>query len=429
MIDHADANLRGMLQLGIKAAQAKHKTEAYQLLSQVVRRDPSSEQGWLWLAAVAPTPQESLDAFTRVLAINPSNEQARVGQRWASARLAAPAAVAPAPAEFTPDASAVASTPVPTAAGMATVFTPTSVSVAAGAAAVADPPPAPAEVIPAPPLVAGAPPADTWRAAGDLTVQGSSVNWDDSGADLDGLNSLSDLAGGMAHEGALPCPNCGAPGQTGAYCTHCHAPLPHPSTDMGLDPSLRGVVYTPTGAAAQDVAAAESQPRDLPADYGSLAANPAALRPVGRRASLMPLLLGGSLLLAGLWLAFNGLMKTAGPDDAAQQFFQRHLQKNYADAASRLNPALQNDYLSAHDLPNLNLTTALAGVPEAAVQAPAPLAVSPDPNKAGSQAESYVTIQPPGKLPVRYLVHLTRSTNSTWLIDQILPAPAPPAGP
>src|SRR4051812_2990586 len=76
-MDQGDANLRGLLQLGIKAAQAKHKNEAYQLLSSVVKRDPNNEQGWLWLAAVAPTPQESLEAFNHVLAINPNNEQAR----------------------------------------------------------------------------------------------------------------------------------------------------------------------------------------------------------------------------------------------------------------------------------------------------------------------------------------------------------------
>src|SRR5690349_79546 len=103
-MDQQDANLRNMLQLGIKAAQAKRKTEAYQLLSQVVRRDPRSEQGWLWLAAVAPSPQESLDAFNRVLAINPNNEQARVGQRWAMSRLTTATAPAAGAAPQTPQA-------------------------------------------------------------------------------------------------------------------------------------------------------------------------------------------------------------------------------------------------------------------------------------------------------------------------------------
>lgn len=419
MMDHADANLRDMLQLGIKAAQAKHKTEAYQLLSQVVRRDPGNEQGWLWLAAVAPTPQESLDAFTHVLAINPSNEQARVGQRWASARLAPPAPAAPAPsapvaAGFTPAAS-VAAAPPAAAAGNATMFAPSSGPTAAPAP-VADPP------------VSAAPPADTWRAAGDLTVPGSGVNWDDNGAELDGLNSLSDLDGSPAPADAVTCPNCGAPGQTGTYCTHCHAPLAHPSTDAGLDPSLRGVVYRPEPAMHDP--ALDRRSYDLPADPRSVpTAYTAAIRPVGRRTSLMPLLLGGLLLLAGLFLALSGL-KPHSPDEAAQQFFQKHLQKNYAEAATHLNPALQNSYLPTHDLPNLNLLTALVGVPDSAVQAPAPLAVSADPSKAGSQAESYVTIQPPKGAPLRYLVHLTRSENSTWLIDQILPAPdVPAAGP
>ena len=411
MMDHADANLRDMLQLGIKAAQAKHKTEAYQLLSQVVRRDPSNEQGWLWLAAVASTPQESLDAFTRVLAINPTNEQARVGQRWASARLApaTPTVVAPA----TPPATTGFTPDVPTAAP-ATLFAPTSATVAT-AAPVADPP--------APPSAAPPPPADTWRAAGDLTVPGSSVNWDDSGADLDGLNSLSDLDGDPA-QAAVTCSNCGAPGQTGAYCSHCHASLAHPSTDAGLDPSLRGVVYTPdTGYEA----AVQRPSRDRPADANpAAAAYTAAIRPVGRRTSLMPLVLGGLLLLAGLLLALNGLLKTAGPDDAAQQFFKKHLQKDYPAAASLLDRTLQAAYMPAKDLPDLNLNAALAGAGDAAVQVPAPLAVSADAGKTGSQAESYITIQPPGKPLVRYLVHLTRNDSGKWLIDAILPAPTAP---
>src|SRR5215218_9382968 len=103
-MEQADISTQSLLQMGIKAAQAKRKPEAYQLLSQVVRRDPRNEQGWLWLAAVAPTPQEAMDAFGRVLAINPANEQARVGQRWAQGRLekTATAAAPPAPPQAQP---------------------------------------------------------------------------------------------------------------------------------------------------------------------------------------------------------------------------------------------------------------------------------------------------------------------------------------
>ncbi len=407
-MDHADANLRDMLNLGIKAAQAKHKTEAYQLLSQVVRRDPTSEQGWLWLAAVAPTPQESLDAFNRVLAINPTSEQAQVGRRWASARLATPpAAPAVVPA---PDAAPGPATPPAVVAGRvgdaATVFAPAATVPPSASVSVPDAPvlapaaaPAPPDAAPAPPLVAPAVGPDAWRAAGDLTVQGSGVNWDDSGADLSGLDSLSSL-------------------DSGAY----------PSTDGGLDPSLRGVVYTPDGATARAVAPAVGGTRTLPAEPAPMPASYGdAISPVGGRSSLMPLLLGGLLLLAGLLLALSGLLKTAGPDDAAQQFFKAHLQKNYPAADLLLASTLQTAYMPAKDLPDLNLTAALAGVPDTALQPPAPLAVSPDTSKAGSQAESYITIQPPGKPLLRYLVHLRHDAGGKWLIDEILPASAPPA--
>src|SRR3954452_6429431 len=98
-MEQADISTQSLLQQGIKSAQAKRKPEAYQLLSQVVQRDPRNEQGWLWLAAVAPTPKEAMDAFGRVLEINPANEQARVGQRWAQGRIEkATAALPPAAA-------------------------------------------------------------------------------------------------------------------------------------------------------------------------------------------------------------------------------------------------------------------------------------------------------------------------------------------
>src|SRR5690349_6696889 len=122
-MEQADNSTQSLLQQGIKAAQAKRKPEAYQLLSQVVRRDPQNEQAWLWLAAVAPTPKEAMDAFERVLAINPANEQARFGQRWAQGRLEkasgaiAPAAiqaqqaVAPSPTPVQPPPPAAPATP------------------------------------------------------------------------------------------------------------------------------------------------------------------------------------------------------------------------------------------------------------------------------------------------------------------------------
>jgi hypothetical protein len=521
-MDQQDANLRNMLQLGIKAAQAKRKTEAYQLLSQVVRRDPRSEQGWLWLAAVAPHPQESLDAFNHVLAINPNNEQARVGQRWAMSRLNA----APAPASATPAApqAPLASPARPAAApsapparpglsseSLATTFAPTGsasggnapasapagggraglsseslASLFAPQGAVAAPPgtppvavtppapavreaPAPAAPVastttapapprtepvapprtepvapsapsrpaptwpespapqggsptaeipvgrPAPPAPTAAPAPDDWRAAGDLSVPAGSVNWDDDGADLRNLDDLSvDYAQGVT------CPNCGAPGQTGLVCSLCNSPLPQPVPEGidTLDPSLRGVGY-----ASPEARAAVAPPVARPVEYTAPAEAPVSpytetLRPVGRRPSLLPLVLGAALLITGIIVVVYGLLggNNTRFDQVGQRFFAAHLAKQYDTAANYLAPGLRASYLATHDLPDLNLTTALAAAP-AWTAVGAPLQMAPD----GSSGESYVTLTPQGGgAPLLYLVKVTQS-GGNWLIQSVRP--------
>jgi hypothetical protein len=100
-MDEANSQGSTLLQQGIAAARAKRKGEAYQLLRQVVTSDPRNSAAWLWLGAVAPTPQEQLQAFDQVLALDPTNEKAQTGRRWALGRLGggpggAPAAAPPA---------------------------------------------------------------------------------------------------------------------------------------------------------------------------------------------------------------------------------------------------------------------------------------------------------------------------------------------
>ena len=509
-MDQQDANLRNMLQLGIKAAQAKRKTEAYQLLSQVVRRDPRSEQGWLWLAAVAPHPQESLDAFNHVLAINPNNEQARVGQRWAMSRLsaasapaataapqaaqaplasparppAAPPPQAPSPragvsaesraTTFAPSGStpggnappaggraglsseslaslfapqgalagqpsaAPAATPAPVAPVASTAAPPASREAPARPEPVAPPAPprpAPAPAWPESPVPQGGSPTaeipvgspapapaapDDWRAAGDLNVPAGTVNWDDDGADL---RNLDDLATDYAQ--GVTCPNCGAPGQTGLVCSLCNSPLPQPAPEGmdTLDPSLRGVGYAPQEARVATGANAPPLPRPVeytaaPADEAPVSAYTETLRPVGRRPSVLPLVLGALLLLTGIVVAVYGLMggNNTRFDQVGQRFFAAHLAKQYDSAANYLAPDLKASYLAAHDLPNLNLATTLAAAPAWTAQG-APLQMAPD----GSSGESYVTLAPQGGgAPLRYLVKVTQS-GGNWLIQSVLP--------
>jgi tetratricopeptide (TPR) repeat protein len=67
------------LRAGMAALQAGNKLEAQNYLLQVVKADPDNEQAWLGLAAAAELAYETAAALARVVAINPSNEQAG---RW-----------------------------------------------------------------------------------------------------------------------------------------------------------------------------------------------------------------------------------------------------------------------------------------------------------------------------------------------------------
>jgi hypothetical protein len=89
-----------LLRQGIAAARAKRKSEAYALLRQVVGMDPRNTEAWVWLGAVAPTLPEQLQAFEQAVALDPGNEKAQAGRRWAASKLgvSAPAAPPPAPA-------------------------------------------------------------------------------------------------------------------------------------------------------------------------------------------------------------------------------------------------------------------------------------------------------------------------------------------
>ncbi len=419
MDEQAVADTHTLLARGIKAAQAKQKTEAYRLLGLVVDSEPDNVQALLWLAAVAPTPQESLAAFQRVLAIAPENEPARVGRRWAAGRIAqsTPPPPSEAPAEpVTNGATAPAADD--TAAPVATTAAAPGARPSRPITAPLGPAPETLE-IPPPEAEAGPPPRrrptaplygppaipDTstdaeWRAAGDLAVPTDTVNWDDDGA---GLQSTAPTEAGAR---GVTCPNCGAPGQTGPACSLCATPLaPQP------DESTGGA----TPSAAAPVPAAPVLPAEAVAG-----AYPPALSPVAPRPSLWPLMLGGLLVLGGLFVLGLGLgWFGAGAitrfDQAGQRFFEAQIQHEYDVAAGLLAPSLKSQYLPGHDLPLVQLDAALSGMTGATVES-APWANDP----AGTIGESLVTIQPQAGPPVRYEVHLVRDGDQ-WLIDQILP--------
>jgi hypothetical protein len=76
-----------LLREGIAAMKAGNKRDGRQLLMTVVEQDPSSEEAWLWLAATASNPRDSLACLKRVLAINPQNTKAAAGLRAVTAQL------------------------------------------------------------------------------------------------------------------------------------------------------------------------------------------------------------------------------------------------------------------------------------------------------------------------------------------------------
>lgn len=66
-----------LLQAAIAAARAGDYDRASLLLIQLVKADPASEKGWLWLGLLRIDPAQRADCFRRVLALNPANRVAR----------------------------------------------------------------------------------------------------------------------------------------------------------------------------------------------------------------------------------------------------------------------------------------------------------------------------------------------------------------
>ncbi len=70
-----------LLRQGKAAANSHNNGLARQLLSQVVQRDPASEQGWLWLSGVVDDQERMRYCLKRVLTINPANVHAQAALR------------------------------------------------------------------------------------------------------------------------------------------------------------------------------------------------------------------------------------------------------------------------------------------------------------------------------------------------------------
>jgi len=79
--------LQDKLPQGMAALKAGKKSEAEQILKEVVRQNPQNVDAWLWLGASVSTPNETLYCLERVLELEPDNQKARAGVQWARTRV------------------------------------------------------------------------------------------------------------------------------------------------------------------------------------------------------------------------------------------------------------------------------------------------------------------------------------------------------
>ncbi|MGI8638526.1 MAG: response regulator [Pyrinomonadaceae bacterium] len=74
--ENGSAEIKPLLEKGIKAAQEGNRAEAKQMLLRVTEVEPDNENAWLWLASISEYPEELLGFLHNVLSVNPNNERA-----------------------------------------------------------------------------------------------------------------------------------------------------------------------------------------------------------------------------------------------------------------------------------------------------------------------------------------------------------------
>lgn len=99
------------LRLGIEAARTGRENEARTHLIAVLKQDPNNIPAMLWLAFVLPSAQDTIRLLQRVLTLDPNNERAKAGIRWARVRLGLPPEEAPPRGGDPPSASSPSSPP------------------------------------------------------------------------------------------------------------------------------------------------------------------------------------------------------------------------------------------------------------------------------------------------------------------------------
>jgi hypothetical protein len=81
-----DPALQEDMERGIAAAQAGDKTTAHRIFQSLAVRHADIPDIWVWVGGTSPTLDEAEAAFERAAMLDPDNEEARLGLRWASLR-------------------------------------------------------------------------------------------------------------------------------------------------------------------------------------------------------------------------------------------------------------------------------------------------------------------------------------------------------
>ena len=77
----ASSEVLKLFREAMDATRSRDKPRARELLLRVTQLDPQNESAWQWLAGVAATPLEAVNAYEKALILNPQNEKAKFAIR------------------------------------------------------------------------------------------------------------------------------------------------------------------------------------------------------------------------------------------------------------------------------------------------------------------------------------------------------------
>src|SRR6476620_4827524 len=98
----ATLNSAEAIERGIQLVESGDRQAAFDLFQQTVELDPSAAEAWVWLGGTSSSIDAAELAFERAYSLDPQNEEASLGLRWARLQRTPPVAgpevtLAPAP--------------------------------------------------------------------------------------------------------------------------------------------------------------------------------------------------------------------------------------------------------------------------------------------------------------------------------------------